>query len=113
MPTITDAISGLTERVIAYRIIREMGLMPLIEIKGLGTAVASAKKGIADVRTAAAELNTEAGQLVAEIGDLTSQVKQHRADLRFEAETLGNSSPPPEPRDLQQTPQPPSMAISR
>lgn len=62
----------------------------LIEIKGLGADVASVKKGIGDLRVAAAELNTQSSGLKAEIGDLTDQIKQHRADLRFEAETLGN-----------------------
>lgn len=63
----------------------------LIEIKGLGDAVAGAKKGISDLKAAAGGLNAETGMLVAEINDLTDQVKQHRADLKFEAETLGNS----------------------
>lgn len=64
----------------------------LIEIKGLGDAVAGAKKGIADLKAAAGSLNTSTGMLVAEINDLKDQVEQHRADLKFEAETLGNSS---------------------
>jgi predicted nucleic acid-binding Zn-ribbon protein len=64
----------------------------LIEIKGLGADIASVKAGIGELRAAAAELNTEKSGLTAEIKDLTEQLKQHRSDLRFEAETLGNSS---------------------
>lgn len=64
----------------------------LIEIKGLGADVASVKKGIGELRAAAAELNTEGTALKAEMVDLTDQIKEHRQDLRFEAETLGNSN---------------------
>jgi predicted nucleic acid-binding Zn-ribbon protein len=64
----------------------------LIEIKGLGTAIADVKKGIGELRAAAGELNVEKSGLTAEIKDLTEQLKEHRKDLRFEAETLGNSS---------------------
>lgn len=64
----------------------------LIEIKGLGADVASVKKGIGELRSVAAELNTEGAAFKAELTDLTDQIKQHRADLRFEAETLGNSN---------------------
>lgn len=66
--------------------------MPLIEIKGLGAHVASAKKSIADLREAASGFHTESTALTGELTDLTEQIKQHRADLRFEAETLGNGS---------------------
>lgn len=65
----------------------------LIEIKGLSDAVAGAKKGISDLKAAAGGLNASTGMLVAEINDLKDQVDQHRADLKFEAETLGNSPP--------------------
>lgn len=88
-----------TELIATARIMKQrgLGIMPLIEIKGLGAAVAGAKKGISDLRSAAAGLNTETTALNLEIVDLTEQVKQHRKDLRFEAETLGNSPPPDEP----------------
>lgn len=100
MADITTELAGLTDRVLAYRIARIINRgtnMPLIEIKGLGTAVAGAKKGISDLRQAAAGLNTETTALNLEIVDLTEQVKQHRKDLRFEAETLGNGAPTDEP----------------
>lgn len=64
----------------------------LIEIKGLGADVASVKRGIGDLRAAAADLNREGSALKAEMTELTDQIKEHRKDLRFEAETLGNSN---------------------
>lgn len=64
----------------------------LIEIKGLGADVASVKRGIGDLRSVAADLNREGAALKAEMADLTEQLREHRRDLRFEAETLGNSN---------------------
>jgi predicted nucleic acid-binding Zn-ribbon protein len=71
----------------------EESIMGLLEIKGLGAHVAAAKRGIADVRTAAADLNNSTGALAMELRDVTAQVEAARKDLRFEAETLGNSAP--------------------
>ena len=91
-------LEWLTRGVRAVRIARQIRndeMARLIEIKGLGNIVAEAKKGIGELRASAGELNTQTSGLKAEIDDLTAQVKQHRADLRFEAETLGNSSPEP------------------
>lgn len=94
-PPLTKAIESATERLTAERVIltavRE-NKMPLIEIKGLSASVAAVKGSIGDLRTSAAVLNTESSALKAEIDDLTTQIKQHRTDLRFEAETLGNGS---------------------
>jgi hypothetical protein len=128
-------IEWLTRGVRAIRILhqlRKQEMARLIEIKGLGNVVAEAKKGIGELRNAAGALNTETAGLKAEIDDLTDQVKQHRADLRFEAETLGNSPPAEEsakpvlPPDVPQswqtalqqpepqtTPQDPARAIAR
>lgn len=133
---LTSDIEWLTRGVRAIRIgyqlrkAKELEMARLIEIKGLGNIVAEAKKGIGELRGAAAGLNTETTGLKAEIDDLTAQVKQHRADLRFEAETLGNSPPadeesvkPPPPPTLppplqlhsetQEPPQDPSRSIVR
>ena len=65
---------------------------PLIEIKGLGAAVQSAKAGIAGVRSATAGLSSEAAALVAAIQDVRTQIAQAQSDLKFEAETLGNGN---------------------
>jgi hypothetical protein len=92
---LTMEIEWLTRGVRAIRIshqLRKQEMARLIEIKGLGNIVAEAKKGIGELRTSAGALNTETTGLKAEIDDLTAQVKQHRADLRFEAETLGNGN---------------------
>ena len=62
----------------------------LIEIKGLGADIAGIKKGMGDLRKIAAEVGAEHTGLKAELGDLKEQLKAHRADLRFEAESLGN-----------------------
>ena len=71
----------------------------LIEIKGLATHIGNVKEGIAGLREAAATLNAESTGLKAELDDLTQQIKEHREDLRFEAETLGNSPPQSEPQE--------------
>jgi hypothetical protein len=109
MDAITAAIAGLTNRVIAYRIYQFGGLemARLIEIKGIGADVASIKKGIGELRAVASEVNTESTALKAELGDLRDQIKEHRADLRFEAETLGNGGEPLEPEPEKPSPPPP------
>lgn len=75
--------------------------MPLIEIKGLASSVANARKGISEVRAAATSLNVESAALVNEMNDIKDQVAQHRKDLRFEAETLGNGAPDEEQSEKQ------------
>jgi hypothetical protein len=93
----TAEIERLTLGVRALRIVhqlihrRDVSMARLIEIKGLGADIAAVKRGIGDLRAAAAELKTERNALVAEVVDLTEQIRDYRRDLRFEAETLGNS----------------------
>ena len=65
---------------------------PLIEIKGLGADVASAKKGIRDLRSEVAGLNVDSTLLTTAVKDVRTQIKQAHDDLKFEAETLGNGS---------------------
>lgn len=93
-PDITRELAELTDRVTAVRVIttmnREGRLPPLIEIKGLGAIVADAKKGIAGVRAETAGLSIDAAALVSAVQDVRGQIKQAHADLKFEAETLGN-----------------------
>lgn len=94
IPDIAGALSELTDRVIAYRVLtkmdREGTLPPLIEIKGLGAIVADAKKGIAGVRSETAGLSVDAAALVSAVKDVRVQIKQAHDDIKFEAETLGN-----------------------
>jgi hypothetical protein len=66
---------------------------PLIEIKGLGSAVAEAKKGIAGVRAATMGLSAESARLIAAVNDVRAQIAQAHDDLQFEATMLGNSEP--------------------
>lgn len=95
--TNADALSNGADRLTAARIllstannIREGKVPPLIEIKGLGAAVAAAKTSIANVRTETSGLSTDATALVSAIQDVRTQIKQAHADIQFEAETLGN-----------------------
>jgi hypothetical protein len=71
---------------------RESKAMPLIEVKGLSQTVAAAREGIKSVREAAASLHVSASAFAAEAADVTKQIEQARSDLKFEAETLGNSA---------------------
>lgn len=96
---ITDAvhIENAADRIVTARTlahvateIREGRMPPLIEIKGLGNIVADARKAIAGVRSETAGLNTDAGNLVTAVKDVRAQIQQAHADLKFEAETLGN-----------------------
>ena len=63
----------------------------LVEIKGLGARVASVRSGIKAARDAAADVEGAASALAAELKDVHTQIEQARSDIRFEAETLGNS----------------------
>lgn len=63
----------------------------LIEIKGLGAAITSARAGIKGVREAAANVQISADALTAELNDVHTQIEAARSDLKFEAQTLGNS----------------------
>ena len=93
---LTDEIDRLARGVRALRLVyclihrRDTDMARLLEIKGLGAAVSGIKSEISAIKTIAADINTEAPQLRAELADLRDQIKQHRADLRFEAEALGN-----------------------
>lgn len=95
-PSITKAISDAADRLADERLVRSIlrknRMPPLIEIKGLGAAVQSARAGIAAVRTETAGLTTDSAGLISAIKDVRAQIKQAHDDLKFEAETLGNGS---------------------
>lgn len=65
---------------------------PLVEIKGLGNAVAGFRKDLADVRSIAADLSVSAGNLKAELADVKAQIEDARSQIKDEASTLGNSA---------------------
>lgn len=96
--TSAKAIDAAADRIVTARVLTGLsndmkeGKMPLIEIKGLGAVVADVKKGMGELRQIAADVGTESAGLKAELTALKEQIQQHRADLRFEAETLGNGS---------------------
>lgn len=97
--TSVDAIARATDRLTTAKVllntannIREGKMPPLIEIKGLGAAVQSAKAGIAGLRAETAGLSTDATALVTAIKDVRAQIAQAHSDLKFEAETLGNGN---------------------
>lgn len=69
--------------------------MPL-EIKGLGGLVSEVRKGIADVRVVAAEVNEAGRGLAGDLRDLKKQITGAREDIKFEAQTMGNSQTPEE-----------------
>ena len=102
--------SSIRLDVLLSETIGEMTMPPLIEIKGLGLAVASAKKGIADLRVETAGLSTDASALVSAIQDVRTQIKQAHEDLKFEAETLGNGAPTDEPEKPSPPPVTPEVA---
>lgn len=96
--TSAPAIASATDKITTARVLMNMannvkeGRMPLIEIKGLAAAVQAAKTGISSVRAETAGLSTDAAALIAAVQDVRSQIKQAQADLKFEAEQLGNGS---------------------
>ena len=107
-PLLQRDLERLTEGIRALRTVRRLmtegqSMARLIEVKGLAGQVKAAKQGIADVRAAASSLNESASAFAAECADVKAQIEEARSDLRFEAETLGNSgsnlpagsSPPP------------------
>lgn len=85
---------------------RDLDMPPLIEIKGLGAAVAAAKKGISDVRSETAGLSADAAALIASVKDARKQINDAHEDLKFEAQSLGNGgetqSEPEQPQSPQQ-----------
>ena len=92
-----EAIDSAADRIVTARVlthvateIREGRMPPLIEIKGLGNIVADARKAIAGVRTETSGLHLDAANLVSAVKDVRAQIQQAHADLKFEAETLGN-----------------------
>ena len=89
-------IRRLTFSVTMYRqwleLERDMSMANLFEIKGLGAAVADAKKGISQVRAETAGLSADAGLLITAVQGVRQQIKQAHDDLQFEAEQLGNGS---------------------
>lgn len=96
------------------RIQREVSMA--IEIKGLAAGVQAARKGIADARAKVAGMQEAGTSLAATVDDVTAALKAAEADIRFEAQQLGNSPPAepsaPPPKPVLLSPAPPSLAES-
>lgn len=75
------------------KIYRGIRMADKIEIKGLGDHIRRAKAGIAEVRHHAAALGESTTGLSATLQDVKKQVDAAHEDLKFEAQTLGNSPP--------------------
>jgi hypothetical protein len=64
----------------------------LIDIKGLNTkAIADVGARMAGIRDLVAKVHYSGGRLHAELTDVHEQLEQARTDLRFHAESMGNS----------------------
>lgn len=86
------------------RIYREvLAMPPLIEIKGLGQIAASVRDEVRGIRALGAVVQENASGLRAELGDINDQITQVRSDIKFEAETLGNSPPASPPSATPET----------
>lgn len=62
-----------------------------IGIKGLGERVQEARKAISGARAASADLSQAAAAFTRDANALADEIKKHHDDLKFEAQTLGNS----------------------
>lgn len=112
---ITKAVSDLTDRVVAKRVLMQEGLsvvadnnsqgtaivaaanrqprvqvLPPIQIKGLAADVMTVKRGFADIRETVRDVNMVAAALNQDLVTVRDQLHAHREDIRFEAEALGN-----------------------
>ena len=70
-----------------------------IEIKGLAAGVLAARKGITDARAKVATMQEAGAALAATVDDVTKALKAAEADIRFEAQQLGNGGVNAEPSD--------------
>jgi len=113
---ITSAISDLSDRVTAQRVLMQKGLtavaennstavvaatnrqpmprvqvLPPIQIKGLAADVMTVKQGFAEIREIVRDVNATGAALKQDLSDVRDQLHAHRQDIRFEAEKLGNN----------------------
>ena len=87
------ALEGLTDRVIAVRVLYERGLivMPL-EIKGLKTNMLKVAQRIERLNAKAVAFDEIGAGVEQGLDDITAQVKGHGEDMTFAATILGNST---------------------
>ena len=107
------AISRATDLMVARRVLREKGLvavtdesrsvatatettmqrvevLPPIQIRGLAQDVSLVRRGISRLRELITDVHAARSGLEQDLGDIREQITEHRRDIRFEAEQLGN-----------------------
>jgi hypothetical protein len=92
---INCALCGLTDRLIVYRVAREMGMA--LELKGLKGKAVAARSNIERLNTAYDVFNQMAPAHASDVEGMAHQVEQMNEDLGFAVTTLGNSTAPSEP----------------
>ncbi len=91
---ITEAISGLTERVHAYRFVRllEQGdIAVAIEIKGIRAEALASRGHLDRIMAAYRKFNAAAPAHASDVEGLAEQISGLQSDLEFAATVLGNS----------------------
>jgi hypothetical protein len=104
---INCALCGLTDRLIVYRVAREMGMA--LELKGLKGKAVAARSNIERLNTAYDVFNQMAPAHASDVEGMAHQVEQMNEDLGFAVTTLGNSTAPSEKPAENQTASPPPV----
>jgi hypothetical protein len=87
---INCALCGLTDRLIVYRVAREMGMA--LELKGLKGKAIAARSNIERLNAAYDVFNEKAPAHASDVEGMAHQVEQMNEDLGFAVTTLGNST---------------------
>lgn len=87
--TVTDKEVGHVDA--TARPVRRAMILPPLKIRGLGDEVVRAKAMLGEVRSAMTDVGEAATALRQDLEDLKDQLLDHRDDIRFEAEKMGNS----------------------
>jgi hypothetical protein len=66
-------------------------VLPPIQIRGLAADVMTVKRGFSEIREVVRDVNLVSAALKQDLHAVKDQLHQHREDIRFEAETLGNN----------------------
>ena len=83
---------GTAQNAMTQPVVRrpQVEVLPPIQIKGLAADVMTVKRGFADIREVVRDVNLVSVALKQDLQDVKAQLQQHRQDIRFEAEALGN-----------------------
>lgn len=83
--TITDAGQKA-----ALRPMQEV--LPKIQLRGIGDSMTRVRAGFDSLREMIGRVHVARGGLMQDLSDVEEALVQHRKDIRFQAETLGNFS---------------------